>query len=155
MAKLNRRRAATWLTWWVILMSLWVAVDDSFESDELAVGAGAAAVTALLAEVVCYQAELRFRVKAAWLVQAVRLPGEVARHTLLVFGALARTLFTKEPPPDGRFRELPVRYGDDTTLGVTRRVLLTGARSLAPNEFALGLGAEPDTMVVHQLVAER
>ncbi|HEY3881916.1 MAG TPA: hypothetical protein VGM12_25270, partial [Trebonia sp.] len=25
------RRAATWLTWWVILMSLWVAVDDSFE----------------------------------------------------------------------------------------------------------------------------
>ena len=52
MAELNRRRAATWLTWWVIVMSLWVAVDDSFESDELAVGAGAAAVTALLALIV-------------------------------------------------------------------------------------------------------
>jgi len=155
MAKLNRRRAATWLTWWVILMSLWVAVDDSFESDELAVGAGAAAVAALVVETACYQAELRFQVKAAWLVRAVRLPGEVVQHTLLVFGALARTLFTKAPPPEGRFRELPVRYGDDTPLGVTRRVLLTGARSLAPNEFVLGLDAERDTMVVHELVDER
>jgi hypothetical protein len=31
-------------------------------------------------------------------------------------------------------------------------VLLIGARSLAPNEFALGIDAETDTMVLHQLV---
>jgi multisubunit Na+/H+ antiporter MnhE subunit len=155
MAKMNRRRVMTWLTWWVILMSLWVALDDSFESDELAVGAGAAAVAAILAEVACYQAELRFRVRAAWLVRAFRLPGEVVQQTVLVFGALARTVFTKAPPPDGRFRELPVGYGDDTPLGVTRRVLLTGARSLAPNEFTLGLDSERDVMVTHQLVGDR
>jgi len=44
------------------------------------------------------------------------------------------------------------RYGDDTPLGVTRRVLLTGAHSLAPNAFVLGIDAERDVMIVHELV---
>jgi multisubunit Na+/H+ antiporter MnhE subunit len=150
-----RRRAAAWLTWWVLLMSLWVAVDDSLESDELLVGACVAAVAALLAELVTDQAEVRLRIRAAWLPRALGLPVQVVTQTFLVFAALARTLFTKAPPPRGRFRELPVRYGDDTPLGETRRVLLTGARSLAPNEFVLGIDAERDVMITHQLVEER
>jgi len=148
------RRMATWLAWWVLLMSLWVAVDDSFESDELLVGAGLAAVAALAAEVVCDQAELRLRIRAAWLVRVLSLPGQVVQQTFLVFAALARGLFTKAPLPRGRFRELPVQYGDDTPLGVTRRVLLIGARSLAPNEFVLGIDPERDVMITHQLVEE-
>jgi multisubunit Na+/H+ antiporter MnhE subunit len=149
------RRVATWLAWWVLMMSLWVAVDDSFESDELLVGAGVAAVAALAAELVTHQAEVRLRVRAAWLVRAFGLPGQVVQQTFLVFAVLAAALFTKAPPPRGRFRELPVRYGDDTPLGVTRRLLLTGARSLAPNEFVLGIDAERDVMITHQLVEER
>jgi multisubunit Na+/H+ antiporter MnhE subunit len=148
------RRTVIWLTWWVILMSLWVAVDDSFESDELLVGAGVAAFAALAAELVGDQAGLRLQVRARWLVRALGLPGEVAQQTVTVFAALARTMFTRTPPR-GRFRELPVKYGDDTPLGVTRRVLLTGALSLAPNEFVLGIDAERDVMVTHQLVEER
>ncbi|HET6187566.1 MAG TPA: Na+/H+ antiporter subunit E [Trebonia sp.] len=149
------RRAATWLTWWVLLMSLWVAVDDSLEPDELLGGAAVAAVAALVAELVCHQAELRFQVRAAWLVQALRLPGEVVQQTVMVFGALARTVFTKAPPPRGGFRELPVAYGDASPLGVTRRVLLTAGRSLAPNEFVLGIDPDRGTMVVHRLVEKR
>ncbi len=149
------RRAVSWLTWWVLLMSLWVAVDDSFQSDELLVGAGLTALAALAAEVASHQAGVRLRVRAAWLVRALGLPGQVVEQTFLVFAALARTLFTKAPPPRGRFRELPVRYGDDTPAGVTRRVLLTGARSLAPNEFVLGIDPERHVMVTHQLVEER
>jgi hypothetical protein len=68
-----------------------------------------------------------------------------------VFGALARTLATKQPPRGG-FRELPVRYGDDTPRGVTRRVLQIATRSLAPNAFVLGIDGERDVMVVHELV---
>ena len=149
------RRVAAWLTWWVLMMSLWVAVDDSLESDELLVGAGVAAVAALLAELVSDQAVVHLRIRAAWLPRALSLPGQVVRQTFLVFAALARTLFTKAPPPRGQFRELPVRYGDDTPLGETRRVLLTGTRSLAPNEFVLGIDAERDVMILHQLVEER
>jgi len=149
-----RHRAAAWFSWWVLLMALWVAVDDSLRSDELLAGAGAAALAALAAEIASHQAATRLKIRAGWLAKAFRLPGEVARDTWTVFAALARTLATRQPPRGG-FRELPVRYGDATPLGVTRRVLLTGAYSLAPNTFVLGLDAERDVMVVHDLVADR
>jgi len=149
-----RHRAATWLAWWVLLMSLWVAVDDSLQFDELLAGAGAAALAALAAEIASHQAAARLEIRAVWLARAFRLPGEVARDTWTVFAALARTLATRQPPRGG-FRELPVRYGDDTPLGVTRRVLLTGAQSLAPNKFVLGMDEDRDVMVVHELVTGR
>lgn len=149
-----RHRAATWLAWWVLLMSLWVAVDDSLQFDELLAGAGAAALAALAAEIASHQAAVRFKIRPRWLIGALRLPGQVAQDTVTVFAALVRTLVTRQPP-EGAFRELPVRYGDDSPLGVTRRVLITGAESLAPNKFVLGLDAERDVMVVHQLVPKR
>lgn len=144
----------TWLTWWVLMMSFWVALDDSLRSDELLAGAGAAALAAVGAEMVGHQAQMRYRIRAAWLLSAFRLPGQVAQQTLLVFGVLARTLARREPPPRGTFTEIPVRYGDDTPLGVTRRVLLTGARSFAPNGFVLGIDEDRDIMIIHELVPE-
>jgi multisubunit Na+/H+ antiporter MnhE subunit len=147
------RRLPTWLAWWALLMSLWVAVDDSLASDELLAGAAAAALAALVAEVVSHQAAVTYRIKLRWLPRALSLPGQVAGDTWAVFALLARVIARRTPPPHGEFREIPVRYGDDTPLGVTRRVLLTGARSLAPNEFVLGMDPERDVMVVHQLVS--
>ena len=145
----------TWLTWWVLLMSLWVAVDDSVAPDELLAGAGAAALAALAAAMVSRQARLRYRIRAAWLPRALALPGQVVSDTIAVFAVLARIVATKAPPPRGAYREVPVRYGDDTPLGVTRRVLLTGARSLTPNAFVVDLDSERDVMLVHELVAHR
>lgn len=149
-----RRRVVTWLIWWVLMMSFWVALDDSLRSDELLAGAGAAALAAVAAELVGHQAATRYQIRAAWLLPAFRLPGQVARDTLVVFGALARTLVSRKPPR-GSFTEIAVRYGDDTPLGMTRRVLLTGAHSLAPNAFVLGMDAERDVMIVHELVTGR
>jgi multisubunit Na+/H+ antiporter MnhE subunit len=146
-----RRRVVTWLTWWVLMMSFWVALDDSLRSDELLAGAGAAALAAMAAEGVGHQAATRYQIRAAWLLAAFRLPGQVARDTLVVFGALARTLVSRKPP-QGAFTEIAVRYGDDTPLGMTRRVLLTGAHSLAPNAFVLGMDSEREVMIVHELV---
>jgi hypothetical protein len=57
-------------------------------------------------------------------------------------------------PPSG-FRELPVRYGDDTAAGKTRRALLVGGTSVAPNSFVLGIDAEEDVMIIHQLVVNQ
>ncbi|HTU04764.1 MAG TPA: hypothetical protein VMG13_04350, partial [Trebonia sp.] len=73
MAEHPRHRAATWLAWWVLLMSLWVAVDDSLRSDELLAGAGAAALAALAAEVASHHAAARLGLRAAWLARALRL----------------------------------------------------------------------------------
>lgn len=148
------RRAGSWLVWWAILMAFWIVVDYSIATDELLAGAGAAALGASLAELACHQARVRPRIRIRWLVPALRLPGEVARDTLIVFGALARRLVRGEEPPSG-FLEVPARSGDDSAEGLTRRVLLIGGRSLAPNTFVLGIDKARGVMVVHQLVVDR
>jgi multisubunit Na+/H+ antiporter MnhE subunit len=146
------RRAGAWAVWWVLLMSFWVMLDDSTATDELLAGAGAAVLGAFLAELVAHQAGLAFRMRAGWLVSALRLPGQVARDTAIVFAALWRRLARGEEPASG-FRELPVRHGGDTPEDLARRVLLVGARSLAPNSIAAGIDADRDVMITHQLVA--
>jgi hypothetical protein len=144
-------RIGAWVMWWVLLMSLWVIVDYSIAPDELLAGAGAAALAALLAEFVGYQAAARMRMRIGWAAHALRLPGQVTRDTVIVFAALWRRLARGEEPPSG-FRELPARYGDDSTAGKTRRALLVGGRSVAPNSFVLGIDKDRDVMVTHQLV---
>lgn len=145
-------RIGAWLVWWVLLMSLWIMLDDSLATDELLAGAGAAALAALVAELASYQAATRFRMRIEWLVPALRLPGQVAGDMATVYAALWRRL-TRGEQPDSAFVTEPVRFGDDAPAGVTRRVLLIGGRSLAPNAFALGIDPGTDTMVLHQLVA--
>ena len=81
------RRAGSWLVWWVLMMSFWVLIDDSISTDELLAGAGAAALAALLAELVTYQAATRFRMRIEWLVPALSLPGQVVRDTVVVYHA--------------------------------------------------------------------
>ena len=144
-------RIGAWLVWWVLLMSLWIMLDDSLATDELLAGAGAAALAALVAELVGHQAATRFQMRIEWLVPALRLPGQVISDLVTVSAALWRRLARGEQP-DSRFVTEPVRFGDDTPADVTRRVLLIGARSLAPNAFALGIDAGTETMVLHQLV---
>ena len=146
------RRVGSWLVWWVLMMSFWVMIDDSVETDELLAGAGAAALAAVFAELVTYQAATRFRMRIGWLGPALRLPGQVVGDTIIVYRALWRRLAHGEQPPSA-FLELPARFGDDTPEGVTRRTLLVGGTSLAPNTFVLGLDRERDVMVVHRLVA--
>jgi len=43
------RRAGSWLVWWILMMSFWVMLDDSINTDELLTGAGAAALAAFFA----------------------------------------------------------------------------------------------------------
>jgi multisubunit Na+/H+ antiporter MnhE subunit len=145
------RRMGAWLVWWALLMAFWVVLDYSTERNELLAGAGAAALGAFLAELVTDQAATRFRMRARWLLPALRLPGQVARDTVIVFAALWRRLARGEEPAS-EFRELPARYGGDTAEDVTRRVLLIGGQSVAPNAFALGMDSDRDVMVIHQLV---
>jgi multisubunit Na+/H+ antiporter MnhE subunit len=148
------RRVGSWLVWWVLMMSFWVMLDDSISTDELLAGAGTAVLAALLAELVSYQAATRFRMRIEWLVPALGLPGQVVRDTAVVYRALWRRLARGEQPPSA-FLELPVRYGDESFEGMTRRALLVGGTSVAPNTFVLGIDSERDVMVVHRLVAEK
>ncbi len=145
------RRVGAWIVWWVLLMSFWVVLDDSIALDELLAGAIAAALGALVAELATHQAQTRFRMRIEWVIPALGLPRQVVRDTVIVFAALWRRLVHGQEPDSG-FREVPARYGSETAEGMTRRVLLIGGRSVAPNAFALGIDADRDVMLLHQLV---
>ncbi len=145
------RRAGSWLGWWVVLMAIWVIVDDSTGRDELIAGALAAAVSAALTEVASHQAGVGYRIRIGWLAAAVRLPGQVLRETVVVFGALGRRIAAGTEPAGGFVAE-PVRPGPDTERGRTRRALLVGAQSLSPNKFVLGIDADRGVLISHKLV---
>jgi hypothetical protein len=149
MAAVLVRRVRAWLIWWALLMALWIIVDDSVDTDELLVGAGAAVLAALLAQLAGRQT-VALGMPSGWLRALARLPADVVRDTWIVFGALARTLVRRSAPASA-FRQLPVSYGAQTPTGRLRRGFVIGVRSFAPNTFALGIDADRDVMVVHQL----
>jgi len=146
-------RIGAWLVWWVLLTSLWVMLDDSLATDELLAGAGAATIAALVAELATHEAATRFRMRIRWLAPALRLPGQMGADMVTVYAALWRRLIRGEQP-NSAFVTERVRFGNDTPAGVTRRVLLIGGRSIAPNAFALGIDRGSETMVLHQLVVK-
>jgi multisubunit Na+/H+ antiporter MnhE subunit len=146
------RVATAWVAWWILMMALWVAIDDSLAPDELLAGAGAAVIAALVAQAACHQAGLRYRMRAAWLLPALRLPWQVVADTAAVYLALWRKLTRGEDPPGG-FAEVEVDPGEDGPAGLVRRALIVGGRSFTPNAFVLDIDSERGVMVVHHLVA--
>lgn len=147
------RRAVAWLGWWFFLMILWTILDDSIGRDELLAGAGAAAIAAFLAELAASQASVRFRARAAWLASAASLPSRVAGDTVTVTAALARRILRGEEPASCFVAE-PMRYGGDSAEDAMRRALILGARSLAPNAYALGIDPERSVVISHKLVPD-
>lgn len=145
------RRAGVWLTWWVLMMSFWIILDDSLATDELLAGAAAAALAATLAELAGYQSATRLHMRIEWLGPALRLPVELAADTWTVFAALWRQLARGQQPASG-FREVAVPFGGQSMEARSRRALLVAGKSVAPNTFVVGLDAKRDVMVVHQLV---
>ena len=116
------------------MMSFWVMLDDSINTDELLAGAGAAALAAFFAELVTYQAATRFRMRIEWLAPAFSLPGQVVRDMVIVYHALwCRVAHGEQPPSE--FLELPARFGDDRPEGVTRRTLLVGGPASRPTRL--------------------
>ena len=147
-------RIRSWLVWWVLMMWFWVIIDDSVATDELLAGAGAAALAALFAEVVTYQAgdPVPDADPMAGPGAAPARPGR-PRHG----DGLRRAVAAAGPRRAAaqRVLDLPTRFGDDCGQDVTRRTLLIGGTSLAPNTFVLGIDADTDLMVVHRLVSDK
>ncbi len=144
-------RVGSWLGWWAVLTGFWVGVDWSIDTAEVLVGVAVAAVTALLVELVEYQTDTYVRLRLRWLLRAWRLPGEVLRDCGIVLAALWRRVVRGEQPAGG-FVAVPTRWGADTALGMTRRMLLVGGMSVAPNTFALGIDRDRDVVIAHHLV---
>ncbi|HKR67267.1 MAG TPA: hypothetical protein VJT16_00300 [Streptosporangiaceae bacterium] len=143
------RRVCSWMIMWIVLMALWVIVDDSIGLDELLAGAGAAALGSIFVAVAAHQAAIRPAFRPSWLVPALRLPARVARETVVVFAALIRRLATGTEPRSGFVAESVQDQPD----GIVARTLLIGFESVAPNQFALGID-EAGVMVSHKLMLD-
>ena len=144
------RRVGSFIAWWVVLMAFWVWVDDSLSLAELLAGAGAAAIGALAAEAVQSRTGTRFRPRVEWLAPVAGLPLKVVYDTMVVMRVLGRRVTGGEVPPS-RFCEVGLGPAQGPG-GISRRGLMIGLSSFAPNTYVLGIDRRRATMVVHQLV---
>lgn len=137
--------------WWIALAALWLALDDTVAFPELMTGAAAALIGAVAAEVVHSQNLVRVRLKPRWLRFGWRPLLLLFPDTARVLLVLVRQLLLRRPPR-GRFRAVRFRSGyDNGAHDTTRRALAKVAGSLAPNAYVVGVDAERDLMLVHEL----
>lgn len=97
-------------------MSFWVILDDSLEFDELLAGAGAAAIGAFLAELVGHQAASQVRMRAEWVIPALKLPRQLARDTALIFMALGKELEADNPATSDAVRQAALVFAGPVML---------------------------------------
>lgn len=137
--------------WWIALAALWLALDDTVALPELITGAVAAALGAIAAEVVHSQNLARVRGRRRWLTHAWRPLVRLFPDTARVLAVLLRQLVLRRPPR-GEFRAVPFRYGYESgAYDTTRRALAKAAGSFTPNAYVIGVDAERELLLVHQL----
>jgi multisubunit Na+/H+ antiporter MnhE subunit len=141
---------ATWLGWWVAMLALYLALADSRQPAELALGglvaaAGASAAVAIRAG----------RPAGAALERSLlaRIPPNLWRlvsETVVVFAFVVRRLAGRRAR--GRFRAVSFRAGGSGRRDVARRAFAEAAGSLGPNTIVVGVDEDRDLILVHQLV---
>ena len=146
------RRAVLWIAWWLVLMGAWLLLTSTTDPVEMIAGAVAAAIAATVAELVRIQDLQAMRVRPRWLPRAARLPRLIITDTWMVMAALVqRILFRRSVR--GKFLALPFDPGDDDDpYAAGRRALITAAISVTPNTYVVGIDADRNLILVHQLV---
>jgi hypothetical protein len=152
-----RRRAgralpalATWLGWWAAMFVLYLALVDTRQHPELALGALVAAVAASAAVGIRSARKLRGSLDPS-LLRAVPVAGwRFVVESFLILGYLVARVVGRAGP--GRFRTAPFRHGDDGRRDVARRALSEAVGSLAPNTIVVGIDPDRNLILVHQLV---
>lgn len=146
------RRAVLWIAWWIGLMAAWLVLTSTTDPLEMAAGALAAAIAATVAELVRLQDLQAIRVRPRWLPRAAVLPRLILVDTWTLFRALwCHLLFRR--PVKGAFLALPFDPGDeDDPYAAGRRALITAAITVTPNTYVVGIDADRNLILVHQLV---
>lgn len=143
---------ATWCAWWSGLAAVWLLLVDTVRLDELVVGAAAAAIAATLATAVHLRGYIRFRPRAAWLLETPYIVGAVLVDCVLLAGVLWRRVARRERTP-GEMIRVPFHHGGDTGRDGARRALVNFAVSLTPNSYVVDIDPEADSLLVHRLVS--
>lgn len=142
---------ALWLAWWVCLLVIWMLLVDTFDPEELLVGAVAAAIAATLAITMHRRGFVRFWPRAAWLRQTPALAWSVVVDCALLGQALWRTAVARQRV-EGISIRVPFHHGGDDGRDVARRALVNFAVSLTPNSYVIDIDPDADSLLVHRLV---
>ena len=136
------------------LFGLWVVFVAGTHPQELLVGAiCVAACTTFLAFV--WRAKLEhLSFSARDVLQAVRVPSQVAGDSLRIATALVRDLFSGRPPASA-YRAIPFATAPIDRRKLERQVLAVAYITISPNTIVLGIDQERDLILIHYLTPSR
>ncbi len=146
------RRVASWSVGWLLAGALYLLLIDTTDLPELIVLVGAAAIAATGFELAREQQTVGgLRARLRWLGRIhrplLKAPSDIAFVSLLAFRQLVRP-----QQVNGAFRSVPFRSGDgDDALETGRRALAESLGSFAPNTIIVGVDAERELLLGHQL----
>lgn len=144
------RGVLAWSAGWVFAAALYLLLIDITDLPELIVGAVAAAIAATGLELAREQRLMGETVRGRWLVRLYRpflkVPGDVWR---LSGAALAQLVAPHAVR--GEFRTLRFPADGDEKVEEGRRALAQSFGSFAPNTIIIGVDAERELILGHQL----
>jgi hypothetical protein len=121
---------------------------------ELAAGAGAAALGALLAELARRQGLLRFAPELPWLAKVVRIFWQVPYDYAVLTWRLALHVAGVRPIRSA-WVAVPFPAGGDDPISAGRRAAATVVENVSPNTIAADIDCERGVALKHDLVPER
>jgi multisubunit Na+/H+ antiporter MnhE subunit len=134
----------------VSLAALWLWLDDTLVVPELVTGAVCAAIAATVAQFVLAGAGPRIRLRWSWLRFAWRPLVTVVPD----IGVLIRVLVLSLTGRRRRSRFVAFEFDAGTARSgydTGRRALAKAAGSFSPNSYVVGIDADRDLILVHQL----
>ncbi len=142
------------LAWALGSMVMWVLLTSTFRGSELVIGAVAAVLTAVAVEAVRERERFIFRPRLRWLRRGLAIPVRVVVESWLITAALWRHA-TGRKQVRGALVAVPFDHGpDDDPEASARRALATLGPSIAPNTVVVGIDAERNELLAHQLAPD-
>jgi hypothetical protein len=144
------RRAAAWSLAWIFSGAIYLLLIDTTSLPELIVGAGAAALAATGFELARGQRIAGETVRLGWLRRMhrpfMKIPSDIA---MVSFVALRQVV--RREREVGVFRAVRFAGGEEEQLESGRRSLAEGFGSVAPNTVMVGIDADRELLLAHQL----
>lgn len=144
------RVVLAWSSGWIFAAALYLLLIDITDLPELIVGAVAAAIAAAGLELAREQRIVGETVRMAWLARLYR-PFLKAPADIWSVSAAGLSQLIHPRGVRGEFRTLAFRTAPDEELESGRRALAQSFGSFAPNTIIIGVDAERELILAHQL----
>jgi hypothetical protein len=144
------RTLVRWLSWWIVLLGIWLAFVGILAHTELAVGALAAALAAIGMEGVRSRRLQSLLPEPRVASRALRVPRDVVVECWTVMWVLGTALLRRRAP-HGRLRSVPFEPPGAASRASATRAFMAWLDSISPNEYVIEI--EDEQAATHVLVS--